>query len=287
MRAELLKGAPVAAAIRQRLLCRTAELSARGIVPTLAIFRVGERSEDLSYEKSIRARCRELGVEVRLTALPQDVSQTQALDSLQALNRDSSVHGIIMLRPLPAQLDEPILCSVLRPYKDLDGVAVESLFGVFTGSSQRFSPCTAQACMEILSYYGFCPAGKKVAVVGRSLVVGRPAAALALSQDATVTICHSKTSDLPNILRQADIIIAAAGKPLLLGADCFSPGQIVVDVGIHSLPDGSLCGDADFAAAVTTVRAITPVPGGVGPVTSWVLMEHLLHAAAECGGSNT
>ena len=278
--AELLKGAPVAAALAEKTTAEAEALKARGIIPTLAILRVGARDDDLSYERGAMKRCAAAGIEVRSVLLPEDVDQNTLMNTLSALNNDNTVHGILMFRPLPAHLDEEAARKALAPEKDVDGVTDGSLAGVFTGSHEGFSPCTAQAVVEILNHYGIALKGKNVAVIGRSLVVGRPAAMLLMEQGATVTICHSKTEDTAAVTRQADIVVAAAGQMRNFGTEYFTPGQTVIDVGIHFNEEtGKLCGDVRFEDAEPVVSAITPVPGGVGAVTTAVLVSHVTVAA--------
>lgn len=278
--AELLKGAPVAAALAEKTAAAVETLKTRSILPTLAILRVGAREDDLSYERGATKRCAAAGIQVRSVVLPEDVSQDDFMQTLDALNKDSSVHGILMFRPLPSHLDDEAARRALAPEKDVDGVTDGSLAGVFTGSGEGFSPCTAQAVAEILKHYGIDPRGKHAVIAGRSLVVGRPAAMLLMEQGATVTICHSKTPDVAAVTRQADILVAAIGKMRSLGSDYFSPGQTVIDVGIHFNEDtGKLCGDVRQEDAESVVSALTPVPGGVGAVTTAVLVSHVAEAA--------
>ncbi len=278
--AELLKGAPVAAALAEKTAADAEALKALGITPTLVILRVGAREDDLSYERGATKRCAAAGIEVRSVVLPEDVNQTTLMDTLSSLNEDRSVHGILMFRPLPSHLDEEAARHALAPEKDVDGVTDGSLAGVFTGSHEGFSPCTAQAVTEILNFYNIPLKGKTAAVIGRSLVVGRPAAMLLMEQGVTVTICHSKTSNTAAITKQADIVVAAAGQMRAFGGEYFAPGQVVIDVGIHFNEEtGKLCGDVRFEEAEPVVSAITPVPGGVGAVTTAVLVSHVTEAA--------
>ena len=278
--AELLKGAPVAAALNEETAARAAALRSRGVVPTLAILRVGAREDDLSYERGAVKRCAQAGVETRCIALDAEVDTPTFYAALDALNRDDGVHGILLLRPLPERLDNERARRAIAPEKDVDGCTDGSLAGVFTGAQLGFSPCTARAAVEILDHYGISCAGCRAAVIGRSLVVGRPAAMLLLARDATVTLCHSKTPDLPAAVREADIVIVCAGQAERFGAEYFRPGQTVVDVGIHwNEEKGRLCGDVRFDEAEPVVSALTPVPGGVGAVTTSVLVRHVVEAA--------
>jgi methylenetetrahydrofolate dehydrogenase (NADP+)/methenyltetrahydrofolate cyclohydrolase len=277
--AELLKGAAVVAAMNEKMTAEIADLKAKGINPTLAILRVGERDDDISYEKGAMKRCDTVGVAVKNVVLPADVAQDVLMKNVEALNNDQSVHGVLIFRPLPKHLDEEAVRKALKPEKDIDGITDGSLAGVFTGSGEGFAPCTAQACMEILDFYKVDCKGKRAVVVGRSLVVGKPAAVMLLSKHATVTVCHTRTVDMPSVVRNAEIVIVAAGKANAVTKDYLSPGQIVVDVGINMTEDGKLCGDVKFDEAEPIVGAITPVPGGVGTVTTSVLVSHVVEAA--------
>jgi methylenetetrahydrofolate dehydrogenase (NADP+)/methenyltetrahydrofolate cyclohydrolase len=277
--AELLKGAAVVAAMNEKMTAEVAALKARGINPTLAILRVGERDDDISYEKGAMKRCDTVGVTVKNVVLPADVTQDVLMKNVEALNSDKSVHGVLIFRPLPKHLDEEAVRRALKPEKDVDGITDGSLAGVFTGSGEGYAPCTAQACMEILDFYKVDCKGKRAVVVGRSLVVGKPAAIMLLGRHATVTICHTRTVDMQSIVRNAEIVIVAAGKANAVTKEYLAPGQIVVDVGINMTEDGKLCGDVKFDDAEPIVGAITPVPGGVGTVTTSVLVSHVVEAA--------
>ena len=278
--ATLLKGAPAAQALAERTAEKAAALRARGVVPTLAILRVGQRPEDLSYERGAVKRCDAAGVAVRSVVLPPDVSQASLEAAIRALNADGAVHGILLMRPLPAPLDDEAARRILAPTKDVDGITDLSLAGVFTGGGQGYAPCTAQAVIELLRYYGVPMKGARAVVAGRSLVVGRPAAMLLMAQGATVTLCHSATHDLTAETRRVDILVAAIGRMGFFGAEHIGPGAAVVDVGIHADPDtGRLRGDVRFEEAEPVAGAITPVPGGLGAVTTAVLVEHVAEAA--------
>ena len=280
--AELLKGAPVAAAINDKTRSIVAALGKIDVVPTLAILRVGERVDDLSYERGAMKRCEELGVAVRQVILTENASEEEVLSAIDQLNKDTSVHGVLIFRPMPKHIRDEAVRSALAPEKDVDGITDGSLAGVFTGSGRGFAPCTAQAVVEILEHYGVELSGKSAVVVGRSLVVGRPAAMLLMAKNATVTICHTRTKDLPAVTRRAEIIVAAAGQMRALGGEHFAEGQTVVDVGIHwNEKIGKLCGDVRFEEAESLVAAITPVPGGVGAVTTALLIRHVAEAAAK------
>lgn len=278
--AELLKGAPVAAAITERTAKQADALKTHGIEPTLAIVRVGERPDDLSYEKGAMKRCAASGVAVKNVVLEVDTTQEALLGRLDELNRDKTVHGILLLRPLPAPLDNEAARLAISAEKDVDGVTDGSLAGVFTGSGEGFAPCTAQAVAETLSYYGISPKGRHAVIAGRSLVVGRPAAMLLMHMGATVTICHSGTADMPAMTQSGDILVCAVGKKGFFGKEHIKEGQVVIDVGIHyNEQTGKLCGDVIFDEAEPLAAAITPVPGGVGAVTTAVLVSHVTEAA--------
>lgn len=278
--AQLLKGAPVVESLNEKTRVEVEKLKEAGIVPTLAMLRVGERPDDISYEKGAIKRCDTVGVAVKSVVLPEDAGQETLMAAVEQLNADSSVHGVLIFRPLPGHLNSDAVCGALKPEKDIDGITEGSLAGVFTGNGKGFAPCTAQACIEILDYYGVDCKGKRAAVVGRSLVVGKPVAMMLMAKHATVTVCHTRTVDMPSVTREADIVIVAAGQMESLTGTYFSPGQVVVDVGINWNDEkGKLCGDVKFDEAEPIVGAITPVPGGVGTVTTSVLVSHVAEAA--------
>ncbi|MCR4694269.1 MAG: bifunctional 5,10-methylenetetrahydrofolate dehydrogenase/5,10-methenyltetrahydrofolate cyclohydrolase [Pseudobutyrivibrio sp.] len=278
--ANLLKGKDVSNYITENSKAKVEELKAKGINPCLAILRVGERDDDISYEKGAMKRCAETGVEVKNVILPLDVTEELFFDKIQELNQDKNVHGILMFRPLPKHIDENKARNLIARGKDVDACTDLSLAGVFIGSDLGFAPCTAQAAMEILKYYKCQIKGKKVAVLGRSLVVGRPLAMMLMKENATVTICHTRTEDVPSITRDVDIIIAATGQMESIGRDYVSTGQTIIDVGISwNNEKQKLCGDVIFDEVEPICQNITPVPGGVGAVTTSVLISHVVEAA--------
>lgn len=277
--ATTLKGAPVVAAMNQNCTARCAALAERGVTPTLAVVRIGNREDDLSYETGVKKRCAKVGVAVQQILLPENATQRNLLAVIEKINADSNIHGCLLFRPLPKQIDDATIRAALRPEKDVDGITDASLAGVFTNTNTGFAPCTAQACLEILNHYQIPLSGCRATVVGRSLVVGKPAAMLLDRANATVTMCNSRTQALPELCRQADVLVVAMGKAGAIGADCVRPGQTVIDVGIHVNDGGKLCGDVDYAAVEPVVAAITPVPGGVGTVTTSVLVRHVIEAA--------
>lgn len=284
METKILKGAPVAAAMNETMKADTAALKEKGIVPTLAVLRVGARADDLSYERGAMKRAAAVGIEVRNVVLPEDVDGDTFFRTLEELNEDASVHGILMFRPLPKHLDGEKARLMLVPSKDVDGCTDGSLAGVFTNTSLGFAPCTAQAAMEILHYYGIPVSGLRAAVIGRSLVIGRPVAMMLMHENATVTVCHTRTKDVPAVTREADLVIAASGQMESVGREYLREGQIVIDVGIGwNEEKQKLCGDVRFEEAEGLVSALTPVPGGVGSVTTAVLCRHVVDAAMKCG----
>ena len=276
---KLLLGKPVADAMTEDLVVRVEALKAAGVQPVLAIVRVGERPDDLSYERGVTKRAQSVGVDVRPFVLAEDASQQQLEAVIRQVNEDSSIHGCLMFRPLPAHLDEDAACALLASEKDVDAISPAALAGVFADLQGAFAPSTAVACMKVLDHYDIDPAGKKVVVIGRSLVIGKPVAMLLLARNATVTICHSRTRDLAETVREAEIVICATGSARAYGADFFREGQTVVDVGINVDAEGKLCGDVDFESVENLVDAITPVPRGVGSVTSAVTVGHTVQAA--------
>lgn len=277
--AELLKGAPAAKAMTERLRAEADALTARGVTPMLATVRVGEREEDLAYERAALKRCEQCGVAVHRTVLPADVSQEAALFTLAGLNADSHVHGVLLFRPLPQHLDDAAFCAAISPEKDADGVTKVSMAALYAGTDGGFAPCTAEACLALLRHYDTPLDGARALVIGRSFVIGRPVSMLLLRENATVGIAHTHTRDLPALCREADILVVAAGREGLIGAEHVREGQTVIDVGIHTNADGTLCGDVRFDEVEPIVRAITPVPGGVGSLTTAILCEHVIKAA--------
>lgn len=273
-----LRGMPVVKALAEKFNEEIDNLSAAGIVPRLAVVRVGDRQDDVAYEKGIQKRFSDVKALVDIIVLPEEVSQEKLEETVAALNHNPDVHGILIFRPLPAHLSEERLKSLIAQEKDVDCMGIVNTSYVFAGNKNGFPPCTPQAVIEMLEYYGIALAGKKVTIVGRSLVVGKPLSMLMLGKNATVTICHTKTADLAQECRNADILIACAGVAKMINAGFVHSKQIVIDVGINML-DGKLCGDVDYEAVADRVEAITPVPGGVGTVTTSVLLKHTIKSA--------
>ena len=288
--AKRLLGKEVNEALVANLLERTNALRAKGVVPTLGIVRVGENPSDLSYEKGATTKGEQVGVQIKKFVLPEDATKEQVLAMIDQVNADESIHGVLMFRPLPKHLknDQNEICNRLDPKKDVDCMTHLSNAGVFEGLSDLgFAPCTPAACMEILDFYGIDCKGKNAVVIGRSLVVGKPAGMMLMGKNATVTTCHTRTVNTAEICRNADIIVSAADVLNSLTADFVRPGQIVIDVSINwdaNKPNsrgtlGAIAGDAKFDEVEPIVEAITPVPGGVGSVTTSVLMKHVVEAA--------
>ena len=286
--AKQLLGKEVNEKLNARIIAQCEELKAKGINPTLGIVRCGERPDDLSYEKGATKRAEALGVAVEKFVLPEDISKEDLLKVIDEINANDNIHGVLMFRPLPKHLkaDQDEICNRLDPRKDVDGMTDGSNAGVFMGKKLGFAPCTPAACMEILDYYGIDCKGKKAVVIGRSLVVGKPAAMMLMAKNATITICHTRTVDPAAVCREADIIISAAGVLKSLTKDFVREGQVVIDVSMNwdaekltSKGKGGMSGDAIFDEVEPIVEAITPVPGGVGAVTTSVLMKHVVEAA--------
>ena len=286
--AKRLLGKEVNEALVAALQTRTAALKEKGVQPTLGIIRLGENPSDLSYEKGATKRAEEVGVAVKNYILPETATKEEVLKVIDEVNADASVHGVLMFRPLPKHLkaDQDEICNRLAPCKDVDSMTHMSNAGVFEGQDLGYAPCTPAACMEILDHYGIDCKGKNAVVIGRSLVVGKPAAMMLMAKNATVTICHTKTVNTAEICKNADIIVTAAGVLGSLTKDFVSEGQVVIDVSMNWNPEkitskgkGGMSGDCVFDEVEPIVGAITPVPGGVGAVTTSVLMKHVVEAA--------
>ena len=278
--AKLLSGKEVTASLNEEIRKKTELLTAHHITPKLGIIRIGEREDDISYERGATKRCETLGVSYEKFLGVRKMPQRKwFLNTIAQVNEADDIHGVLLFRPLPRHLDENKIINALAVEKDIDGITDRSMASVFLGKQTGFAPCTPSACMKILDHYGIDCSGKKAVVIGRSPVVGKPAAMMLLQKNATVTICHTKTTDMPSVVKEADIVIVAAGRAGVIGADYLRAGQTIIDVGINVNEEGRLCGDVSFADAEPLVDAITPVPGGVGSVTTSVLVEHVVDAA--------
>lgn len=279
---EVLKGAAVMAAIKEQVQGMMEGLE--GQPPKLAIVRVGERPDDLSYERGAMKRMEAFGLRAQSYAFPEEINGEDFKEAFAAINRDPDVTGILLLKPLPPQIPEREIEAMIDPAKDLDGISPVNMAKVFAGEADGFAPCTAEAVVEVLKAYGIPISGKRAVIVGRSLVVGRPLAMLLLKENATVTVCHTRTKNLEEECRRAEILVAAAGRAKMLGASHVGEQAVVIDVGINVDEDGKLCGDVDFASIDGRAAMATPVPGGVGAVTTAVLAKHLAQAAKRSRG---
>ena len=274
-----LDGKIVSATLRGRIKERTDAFRERyGYAPGLAVVIVGDDPASHVYVRNKHRACEEVGFVSKGYALPAESTEEELLRLIDELNRDDSVHGILVQLPLPKHIRESIIISAISPDKDVDAFHPVNVGKIMTGH-YTFLPCTPAGIIEILRYYGIDPAGKYCVVIGRSNIVGKPMALLLLERNGTVTICHSKTKGLSDITRQADILVAAVGKPCFVTADMVKPGAVVIDVGINRTPDGKLCGDVDEASVAPVASALTPVPGGVGPMTITMLLNNTLTAA--------
>lgn len=274
----LLKGKPVADKIKADIIKAVTDCRNSGsCLPKLAVLRVGERAEDLAYESGILKSCGELGIEAEVVSVDNNIDMVDFVNILEGLNEDTKTHGILIFRPLPPQLDADAVSRAIRPEKDIDCMSPVNAEKIFAGDKRGISPCTPEAVIEILKYYQYELSGRNVVVVNRSMVLGRPLAMLLLAENATVTICHSKTKDLRQVVSTADIVVTGIGKGRFFGKDYFNPASVVIDAGIN-MEDGKLCGDVNFDEVSESVAAITPVPGGVGTVTSMILLSNVIKA---------
>lgn len=272
------RGMPVVKAIAEDITTRMEKLAKKDIVPTLAVIRVGAREDDLSYERGLNKRFDSVGAKVVSKVLPEDVSQEELEKVITECNEDNDIHGILLFRPLPKHINEKEVTELVSARKDVDCMTLENMAHTFAQDGKGHEPCTAQAVMELLKYYNYDLTGKKAVVIGRSMVVGKPLAVMLQKKNATVTMCHTKTVDLPSVCRDADIICACAGAAKMVSEEYMSEGQIIIDVGINVV-DGVLCGDVDYEAAQDKAAYATPVPGGVGTVTTSVLLMHTVNSA--------
>lgn len=274
---ETLKGLPVANAINERIT--DAMKSWTGRVPHLAIIRVGERPDDMSYERGATKKMEKVGFDCTSYTFPADIDNDTFQKEFDKINEDDNIDGILLLRPLPEHLDEQAVVNRINPNKDLDGISPVNMAKVYAGDETGFAPCTAEAVIEMLDYAGVDLKGKRVAVVGRSLVIGKPVAMLLMKKNATITVCHTKTIDMPGTCKNAEVIVAAAGVAKMIDSSYVADGAVVIDVGINVDEEGNLCGDVNFDDISGVASVATPVPGGVGSVTTSVLAKHLLAAA--------
>lgn len=274
---EILKGLPVANAINEKLMEQVKSIE--GPLPHLAIIRVGERPDDCSYERGAVKKMDKVGVRCTTYTFDADIDNETFQAEFDKINENPDIDGILMLRPLPKQLDEKQIENKIDPRKDLDGISPLNLAKVYAGDESGYAPCTAEAVIEMLDYAGIDINGKRVTVVGRSLVIGKPVSMLLMKRNATVTVCHTKTVDMAGTCKNAEILVAAAGSARMIKKEYVADGAVVIDVGINVDDEGNLCGDVDFDAISDIAAAATPVPGGVGSVTTSVLAKHLVKAA--------
>lgn len=279
---EIIKGKPVGDALSEVLKGECEALVKEGIQPKLAILRVGAKPNDLSYEKGALKKCDTIGIVAEVTELPEDTTQEQYIEALEKLNKDSSVHGILTFRPLPKGIDEEVIKNVIAPEKDVDCFSPMNTAKLMEGDKTGFPPCTPTAVVEILKHYNVPLKGAKVVVLGRSMVVGKPVSMLLLGENATVTICHSKTQDLQKVCADADVLVAGVGRARMVTADYVKEGAVVIDVGINAKPEGGgICGDVDTDDVVGKASMVTPVPAGVGSVTTSILAKHVIKACKQ------
>ena len=278
MAAIILKGMPVVNAAKATLAERASALTASFAPPRLAIVRVGERADDEAYLRGAVKRCDSVGIACEVRAFGADITNAEFMDGFAEINKNPAIHGILVMSPLPAGINMGAVKNSIDPIKDVDCMSLVNTAKLFSGDATAHAPCTPAAVIEMLKHYEIPISGKRVTLVGRSLVVGKPLAMLLLAENATLTVCHTRTRDLAGECRRADILIAAAGSARMIGADCIKPGAAVIDVGINIAGDGSLCGDVDYGAAAEVAGYITPVPGGVGTVTTTILARNTLNA---------
>ena len=276
----LLYGSDTAESIKENILNMMKEL--KGYIPTLGIVRIGNNPADISYEKSAVKKMESLGINSRIFEFDENISSEDFLDEFKDINCDKSIDGILLFRPLPTHIDEAKVIEVFDENKDVDGITYKNIAKVFSGNESGFAPCTAKAVMEILRTNNIDISGKKVVVLGRSMVIGKPVAMLALKQNATVTICHSKTENLKNECKSADVLIVAVGRAKMVNYEYIKDGAVVIDVGIN-FSDGRLVGDVDLEN-VKNASMATPVPKGVGAVTTSVLALHVVQSALKTKG---
>ena len=271
-----LRGKKVSDGIKEYV---SKELETLTFVPKLAIVRVGENPDDMSYERGATKKLKSFGLDVASYVFPQDISDEDFKKAFKDINEDDEVTGILLLRPLPHTINEKDIENMIDPKKDLDGISPINIAKVFAGDTSGFSPCTAEAVIEVLKAYDIELTGKRVTVIGRSMVVGKPVSMLLLKENATVTMTHTRTVDLKKTCSDAEIVIAAAGRAKMLNSDYCGQDAVMIDVGINVDENGKLCGDVDYATLDGKASAATPVPGGVGTVTTAVLAKHLIQAA--------
>ncbi len=276
---EILKGKPVADSICEKIKADIEALDENGITPGLAIVRVGTKPDDIYYESGAIKRMQSVGIEPVSVVVDENISEDELIARIDELNKDNSIDGILLLMPLPKHIDGERVKNTIDPAKDIDGLTPDNMVKLYAGDVTGFAPCTPSAVMELLEFYGIDVSGKNVVILGRSLVVGKPLAMLMLQKNATVTVCHSRTNDLRAVCRNADILVAAVGRAKMVTKEYVKDGAVVVDVGINNDENGNMCGDVDFDSVSEVASAVTPVPAGVGSITTSILAKHTVISA--------
>lgn len=275
-----IDGKEVSAAVREQITNEVSELKAKGVTPGLAVIIVGNDPASRVYVNNKKKGCEQVGMNSFEYAMPEETTTEELISLIEKLNNDENVHGILCQLPVPAHIDEEQVLNAISPLKDVDAFHPVNCGKVMTGD-YKFAPCTPAGMVEMLKYYNIPVTGKHCVIIGRSNIVGKPMAMLMLKNNATVTVCHSRTENLGEITKQADILVAAVGRPKFVTADMVKDGAVVLDVGINRMEDGKLCGDVDFDAVADKTSFITPVPGGVGPMTITMLLKNTLEAAKQ------
>lgn len=279
--AVVMKGIEVANAMKDKMITEVERLKGRGVLPGLAIVRIGAKPDDLAYERNARKKCEGVGIDCKVFEYPADITHDDFIYEFKKINSDVSIHGILLFRPMPKQIDEEAVKQIIDPKKDIDCMSPINIAKVFAGDESGFAPCTPEAVIEVLDHNGISIQGKKIVIIGRSMVVGKPLSMLLLKRHATITICHTRTRNLEEVCKGAEILIAAAGKAKMVTPAFVPQGCVVIDVGINVDAGGNLCGDVDFETVSGIAGYITPVPGGIGTVTTSVLAKHVITAAGK------
>jgi methylenetetrahydrofolate dehydrogenase (NADP+) / methenyltetrahydrofolate cyclohydrolase len=278
--AKVLKGIEAVNSMKIKMIDDVNNLRSKGVDPCLAIVRIGKREDNLSYERGAVRRCEGVGLTCKVFEFDENIDEESFLNEFGAINKNKAIHGILLFRPFPKQISEKKVIDIMDTGKDIDCMTPVNLTKVFTGDETGYAPCTAEAVIKVLEHFEIDVTGKNVVVVGRSLVVGKPLSMMLLKKNATITICHTKTKNIQEMCKRADIVIAAAGNAKMITAEFISEGTVVIDVGINVDENGNLWGDIDFDSVSGIASDITPVPGGVGTVTTSVLAEHVIRAAS-------
>ncbi|MBW4829659.1 MAG: bifunctional 5,10-methylenetetrahydrofolate dehydrogenase/5,10-methenyltetrahydrofolate cyclohydrolase [Clostridiaceae bacterium] len=277
--ANILKGKEVVKKVKESMERNVKDLNNRGVTPTLAIIRLGENPDDIAYERSILKNCETVGIEGEVYEKDVNISTEDLISLIEELNVDNNIHGILIFRPLPKHIDEDIIAKTISPLKDVDCMNPLNLEKIFEGNMEGFAPCTPKAAVMIMDHYNIPLEGAHVVIINRSMVVGRPLSMMLLGKNSTVTICHSKTKDLKGFTNSADVVVTALGRPKYVTDEYFNEKSVVIDVGISFDENGKMAGDVDFDNVSSKVKAITPVPGGVGSLTTSILLSHVILAA--------